>query len=65
MANDSATDKHETEDLLCRWNVAEVAPDMMDLSDPPPLKSAKPFKPDGAFRVVRWPFEKDTAAPRQ
>ena len=53
MANDSATAQHETEDLLCRWNVADVDPDMMDLSDSPPLKGTKSFKPDGAFRVVR------------
>ena len=53
MAIDAATAQHETKDFLCRCKVADVAPEMMDLGNLPPLKGAKPFKPDGAFRVVR------------
>ena len=49
---EAASFQHALEDGECRWNIADVDPDMMDLSDPPPFKGQKPFKPSGAFGVV-------------
>jgi hypothetical protein len=49
---EAASFQHALEDCECRWNIADVDPDMMDLSDPPPFKGQKPFKPSGAFGVV-------------
>ena len=49
---EAASFQHALEDCECRWNIADVDPDMMDLSDPPPFKAQKPFKPSGAFGVV-------------
>ena len=36
---ESVSFQHALEDCECRWNVADVDPDMMDLSDPVPFKS--------------------------
>lgn len=36
---ESASFQHALEDCECRWNVADVDPDLMDLSDQPPFKS--------------------------
>jgi hypothetical protein len=49
---ETASFQHALEDCECRWGIADVDPDMMDLSDPPPFKGQKPFKPSGAFGVV-------------
>lgn len=49
---ETASFQHALEDCVCRLNIADVDPDMMDLSDPPPFKGQKPFKPSGAFGVV-------------
>ena len=38
---EAASFQHALEDCECRWNIADVDTDLMDLSDPP---SAKPFK---------------------
>jgi len=35
---ESVSFQHALEDCECRWNVADVDTDMMDLSDPVPFK---------------------------
>jgi len=49
---EAASFQHALEDGECRWNIANVDTDLMDLRDPPPFKAQKPFKPSGAFGVV-------------
>lgn len=49
---EAASFQHALEDGECRWGIADVDTDLMDLSDPPPFKAQKPFKPHGAFGVV-------------
>ena len=44
---ESVSFQHALEDCEHRWNIVDVAPDLMELIDP------KPFKPDGALRVAR------------
>jgi hypothetical protein len=43
---ESVSFQHALEDCECRWNIADVDADLMDLSDPVPLKSrdVAPFR---------------------
>ena len=59
MAIEAASAQHAAEDLNCRWTLGGN-PDDFDLADydddeptPPPFKAQRPFKPAGAFNVVR------------
>lgn len=55
---EAASAQHEMEDAHCRWTLGGN-PDDFDLGDyddeptPPPFKAQRPFKPAGAFNVVR------------
>lgn len=46
---ESVSFQHALEDCECRWNVADVDPDMMDLRDEPPFKG-NPNRPYGIVR---------------